>query len=60
LSLEYVTWVFLVTSVCWSKKAKVLWDFPTYERKKKKGFISKLLLQKIVSGVWFGLLGTAE
>jgi hypothetical protein len=32
------------------------------EKKKKRGlpFMGKLLLHKIVSGVWFGLLGTAE
>jgi len=43
------------------QKRQVLWDFPTYERKEEEeGFMGKLLLHKIVSGVWFGLLGTLK
>jgi hypothetical protein len=42
------------------KKGKSFGIFRHMKERKKKGFISKLLLQKIVSWVWFGLLGTAE
>jgi hypothetical protein len=41
------------------KKGKSFWTF-WHMKERNKGFIGKLLLHKIVSGVWFGLLGTAE